>query len=222
VVDVVDDLPGLPAGRALVVADAALLAETTGNNSFPRLALLGLTDDADRAAVTAEISRVLPTAVVEDPEQEADEMLAAPVSGGLVVAFVLAVLLAGLLCAAAVVMTLMLAAPARARLLAVLQTLGMSSRQGRGLVGWEIGPWAVVALAVGAVLGVVVPSLVLAAVDVTALTGGAAQPEPQYDPLLLGAATAGFVGVVLAAVAIASALSRRGEVAAQLRMGGND
>jgi putative ABC transport system permease protein len=172
--------------------------------------------------VAAGIVRLLPTAVVEDPDQEADEMLAAPVSGGLVIAFVLAVLLAGLLCAAAVVMTLMLAAPARARLLAVLQTLGLSPRQGRGLVGWEIGPWAVVALAVGAVLGVAVPSLVLAAVDVTALTGGITQPDAAYDPLLLGAAAAGFVVVVLAAVGVAAALSRRGEVAAQLRMGSND
>jgi putative ABC transport system permease protein len=222
VVDVVEELPGLPADRALVLADADRLAEGTGESSFARLALVGLAEDADRVAVTAEISRLLPTSVVEDPDQEAAAMLAAPVSGGLVIAFVLAVVLAGLLCAAAVVMTLMLAAPARARLLAVLQTLGLSSRQGRGLVGWEIGPWAVVALVVGAVLGVAVPSLVLAAVDVTALTGGTTQPDPRYDPLLLGAAAGGFVAVVLAAVGIAAALSRRGEVAAQLRMGSND
>lgn len=222
VVDVVDELPGLPAGRALVLADAERVAAGTGDISYARLALVGLADGADRAAVTAEISRLLPTSVVDDPDQEAATLLAAPVSAGLVVAFVLAVLLAGLLCAAAVVMTLMLAAPARARLLAVLQTLGLSPRQGRGLVGWEIGPWAVVALVVGAVLGIVVPSLVLAAVDVTALTGGPTQPGAQYDPLLLGAAAAGFVAVVLAAVGVAAALSRRGEVAAQLRMGGND
>lgn len=222
VVDVVDELPGLPAGRALVLVHTDRLAAATGDTTYPRLALVGLTDDADRSAVRAGITRLLPSAMVEDPDQEADKMLAAPVSGGLVIAFVLAVLLAGLLCAAAVVMTLMLAAPARARLLAVLQTLGLSPRQGRGLVGWEIGPWAVVALVVGAVLGVAVPSLVLAAVDVTALTGGIAQPDPQYDPLLLGAAAAGFVAVVLAAVGVAAALSRRGEVAAQLRMGSND
>jgi putative ABC transport system permease protein len=222
VIDVVDELPGLPAGRALVLVDTDRLAAVTGDTTYPRLALVGLADDADRSAVSAGITRLLPSSVVEDPDQEADEMLAAPVSGGLVIAFVLAVLLAGLLCASAVVMTLMLAAPARARLLAVLQTLGLSPRQGRGLVGWEIGPWAVVALVVGAVLGVAVPSLVLAAVDVTALTGGLTQPGPQYDPLLLGAAAAGFVVVVLAAVGVAAALSRRGEVAAQLRMGSND
>lgn len=222
VVDVVDDLPGLPAGRSLVLADTERLTASTGDSSYARLALVGLADDADRAAVTTEISNLLPSSLVEDPDQEADALLAAPVSGGLVIAFVLAVLLAGLLCAAAVVMTLMLAAPARARLLAVLQTLGLSARQGRGLVGWEIGPWAVVALAMGAVLGVAVPSLVLAAVDVTALTGGLTQPDPAYDPLLLGAAAAGFVVVVLAAVGVAAALSRRGEVAAQLRMGSND
>ncbi|MEV0953168.1 FtsX-like permease family protein [Promicromonospora sp. NPDC050249] len=223
VVDVVDELPGLPADRSLVLVDAGRLAASTGDSSsYPRLALVGLADSADRSVVTAKIVRLFSSAVVEDPDQEADEMLAAPVSGGLLVAFVLAVLLAGLLCAAAVVMTLMLAAPARARLLAVLQTLGLSPRQGRGLVGWEIGPWAVMALVVGAVLGVAVPSLVLAAVDVTALTGGITQPGPQYDPLLLGVAAAGFVVVVLAAVGVAAALSRRGEVAAQLRMGSND
>jgi putative ABC transport system permease protein len=222
VVDVVEELPGLPADRALVLADAQRLAAGTDGSSFARLALVGLADGADRAAVKAEIARLLPSSVVEDPDQEADAVLAAPVSGGLAIAFVLAVLLAGMLCAAAVVMTLMLAAPARARLLAVLQTLGLSPRQGRGLVGWEIGPWAVVALVVGAALGVAVPSLVLDAVDVTALTGGATQPGPQYDPLLLGAAAVGFVVVVLAAVGVAAALSRRGEVAAQLRMGSND
>jgi putative ABC transport system permease protein len=222
VVDVVDELPGLPAGRSLVVADVDRLAEATGDKAYARIALVGLTDGAERDAVTAEISRLLPSSVIEDPDQEADAVLAAPVSGGLAIAFVLAVLLAGLLCAAAVVMTLMLAAPARARLLAVLQTLGLSPRQGRGLVGWEIGPWAAVALAMGAVLGVVVPELVLAAVDVTALTGGPTQPDAQYDPLLLGAAAVGFVVVVLAAVGVAAALSRRGEVAAQLRMGSND
>jgi putative ABC transport system permease protein len=222
VVDVVDELPGLPAGRSLVLADGDRLAEATGDVTYARLALVGLSDDADRAAVTGEISRLLPSSVVEDPDQEADAVLAAPVSGGLAVAFVLAVLLAGLLCAGAVVMTLMLAAPARARQLAVLQTLGLSARQGRGLVGWEIGPWAVVALVMGAVLGVVVPEVVLAAVDVTALTGGPTQPDAQYDPALLGAAAVGFVVVVLASVGVAAALSRRGEVAAQLRMGSND
>lgn len=222
VVDVVDELPGLPTGRALVLADADRLAAATGDTGYARLALVGLADGADRAVVTAEVSRVLPSSVVADPDREAAGLLAAPVSAGLVVAFLLAVLLAGLLCAVTVVMTLMLAAPARARLLAVLQTLGLAPRQGRGLVGWEIGPLVVVALVVGSVLGVGVPSLVLAAVDVTALTGGTAQPDVRYDPLLLGAAVAGFVAVVLAATGLAAVLSRRGAVPARLRMGGED
>ena len=107
----VDELPGLPAGRSLVVADVDRLAEATGDKAYARIALVGLADRADRDAVTAGISRLLPSSVVEDPDQQADAVLAAPVSGGLAIAFVLAVLLAGLLCAAAVVMTLMLAAP---------------------------------------------------------------------------------------------------------------
>ena len=54
VIDVVDELPGLPAGRALVLADTDRLAAATGDTTYPRLALVGLTDDADRSAVRAE------------------------------------------------------------------------------------------------------------------------------------------------------------------------
>ncbi|WP_125776753.1 hypothetical protein [Antribacter gilvus] len=219
VVETVDQVPGVASGERFLVVDADRAAELLDVSETSRIALLGLADGADAAAVAEQVRGLLPTAVVDDPDRRAAQILESPVSSGLAAAFLVAVALAGVLVAAAVAMTLMLAAPVRARLLAVLETLGLSGRQARGLVGWEIGPWTVVALLVGALLGVVVPWVVLAAVDVTALTGGAEQPGLVFDPLLLGAVGAGFVVVVGLGVVVAAALGRRGEVAAQLRMG---
>ncbi|MCF4122324.1 FtsX-like permease family protein [Antribacter sp. KLBMP9083] len=219
VVTLARDLPGISASRAFVLVDSARAEELTGATGRARTALVALGPGADPVQVTAAVHELLPSALVEDPAQRAAAILASPVSSGLASAFLVAVALAALLCGAAVVMTLMLAGPARARLLAVLQTLGLSGRQSRGLVGWEIGPWTVVALVVGALLGAVVPRVVLAAVDVTALTAGDAQPDARFDPLLLAGVAGGFVVVVLLAAAVAAALGRRGEISAQLRIG---
>lgn len=219
VVALARDLPGISASRAFVLVDSARAEELTGATGRARTALVALGPGADPVQVAAAVRELLPSALVEDPAQRAAAILASPVSSGLASAFLVAVALAALLCGAAVVMTLMLAGPARARLLAVLQTLGLSGRQSRGLVGWEIGPWTVVALVVGALLGAVVPRVVLAAVDVTALTAGDVQPDARFDPLLLAGVAGGFVVVVLVGVAVAAALGRRGEIAAQLRIG---
>ena len=59
----------------------------------------------------------------------------------------------------------------------------------------------------------------LAAVDVTPFTGGTAQPPLALDPALLGLVLGGFVLVVAAAVAVSTAVSRRTNLAAQLRIG---
>ncbi|AEG43708.1 FtsX-like permease family protein [Isoptericola variabilis] len=199
-------VPGAPPGSRFVLADVGLLTDVLDRDAYPRIALLGLErglDDAGRAAVERAVLDVLPTAVVDDPVEGQAELLAAPSAAGLAAAFTLAVVLSGLLAAAAVVLTLVLAAPARGRLLAVLRTLGLPRRAERGLVLWEIVPWAAVALVVGAVLGWAVPRLVLAAVDLTPLTGGTEQPALAVDPLVLGALGGGFAVVVLAGAALA-------------------
>ena len=57
--------------------------------------------------------------------------------------------LTALLCAIAVVLTLVLNAPARARLLALLKTLGAPPRSGAGIVSWELVPLCVAAIVAG-------------------------------------------------------------------------
>ncbi|MCB7136531.1 FtsX-like permease family protein [Cellulosimicrobium marinum] len=212
-------VPGLGPTRQFVVVDRALAAEALDVTFRPRVALLSLEDDADPAAVRAAVADVLPPSSITSPDEISAELVDSPAARGMSTAFVVAVLLSALLCAGAVVMTLMIGAPARAALVAVLRTLGLDARRTRGLVAWEIGPWAVTALLVGGVLGVAVPALVLASVDLTPFTGGAAQPALAVDPLLLGVVVGAFVVVVAAAVGVSTALSRRTNVAAQLRIG---
>jgi putative ABC transport system permease protein len=216
VVGAAETLPGAPPATAFVVVDVALASEALGRDAYPRLALLDLDDDLEpggRERVEDAIQAALPTAVVDDPVAGQAELLAAPSASGLAAAFGLAVALSAVLAAGAVVLTLVLAAPARARLLAVLRTLGLRRRAERGVVAWEIGPWAVVALGVGAVLGWAVPALVLAAVDLTPLTGGAEQPPLAPDPAALGALAGGFAVVVLGGAALAARLGRGDDVA---------
>ncbi|MBL0886636.1 hypothetical protein [Myceligenerans indicum] len=207
-----DEEPGTPAMPG-PPARVALLALDDGAGSRPG------GGGAPATAVVQGVGAVLPHSVVDDPAAQAREILRSPASTGLVAAFVAAVVLAALLVGAVLVMTLMLAAPARARLLAVLRTLGLSARQGRLLVGWEIGPWLAMAVAAGVVLGGVVPAVLLAAVDVTALTGGSEQPDVRWDPVLTAAVAAGLVVVSAASAGLAATLGRRHEIAAELRIG---
>ncbi|WP_251153234.1 FtsX-like permease family protein [Cellulosimicrobium sp. Marseille-Q4280] len=212
-------VPGLSAPRAFVVVDRDRAAEALDVTFRPRVALLALDDGADVAAVRAAVADVLPQSAITSPHEISADALGSPAAQGMNRAFVVAIVLSGLLCAAAVVMTLMIGAPARDRLVAVLRTLGLERRGTRGLVAWEIGPWALAALVVGALLGLAVPALVLAAVDLTPFTGGDAQPSLAVDPALLGLVAGGFVVVVVVAVAASTALSRRTNLAAELRIG---
>jgi putative ABC transport system permease protein len=95
--------------------------------------------------------------------------------------------------------------------------MGLTRAQSRGIAAWELAPAAIVAVVMGAVLGVVLTLVVLAGVDLRAFTGGIAQPPVSVDPLLLAAITGGFVLVVTGAAVTAAAAIRRINIAATLR-----
>ncbi|PRZ07767.1 putative ABC transport system permease protein [Isoptericola sp. CG 20/1183] len=222
VLERVDRLPGFPPATAALLVDATTAAARldVGAGSS-RLALLGLDDGAtaaDRARVEREVAAVEPNAVVDDPVAGERALLSSPSAAGLRTAFVLAVVLSALLAAATVVLALVLAAPARRRLLAVLRTLGLPAGAERGIVAWETAPWTAAGLLAGGALGWAVPALVLAVVDLTPLTGGDTAPPLVADPLWLGALALGLVGVVAIGAAVAGRLGRRRDVD-QLRAG---
>ncbi|TNC18439.1 ABC transporter permease [Georgenia sp. 311] len=218
VVGVMDALAG--AGTTGdVLLDAAAFTEATGRSVLPRTLLLDVADGQDPTTVLDRVREVEPVARAQNPAGDAGNFLASPMAGGMNAALAVAVVLSLVLVLVAVVMTQLMGAPARGRLLAVLRTLGLDRRQARGIVAWELAPLAVVSVVAGGVLGVLVPWVVLGAMDLTALTGGAEQPALVVDHVSAGAVLGGVLVVTAAAVLVSTMMSSRADVATELRMG---
>ena len=162
----------------------------------------------------------VPGTTAADRVAAADRLTAAPIVTGLRWALLTGLVIVGLLCLAAVIMTTILNSTARGRLLAVLRALGATASQGRWLVSWEVLPMAVTTVLVGAGLGVLVSALVAGAIDLRPFTGGAEQPGLSVNPLVVAGLLAGFVAVVAGAIAISAVAAQRRSTAAMLALAG--
>ena len=193
--------------RSRVLID---LADTYGSASI----------EAIRSTVlSAQPERYVGSVRVYDVRSELAERRAAPTTSGLESSLIL---IAG----AALVFTMLIVALAAAasaasrnRVTGVLRILGMTPRQIRGLVAWEFGPVALAALLVGTALGVGLPYLVTAVVDLRGFFGGATPPAPLLLPAWIAAAVGVYALTILATVLIAAALGRRFAPASTLKMG---
>ncbi|MEN5075721.1 FtsX-like permease family protein [Isoptericola cucumis] len=212
----VGTIPGVPSDVPFVLVDAASAAALDVSPE-PRTVLLAFEPDADAREVAAAVADALPGAEVDDLRSVTGRVLESPSSAGIAAGAAVAVAVAAALSLATVVLMLVLATPARRRLLAVLRSMGLRGSEARGVVGWEVGPWAAVALVVGALLGVAVPLLLRASVDLRPLTGGDVQPPLVLDPWSLLLAGAGFVVVVALGVGVSAALGRRTATVDRLR-----
>lgn len=219
-----DDLPSLRTARPWVVADRELLLAAGGDAPVYSTALLDLADDVDPVSdadrLTADLQAAMGTASPLLTRQGAvDRAREAPLVAGTLGAFPVAAVVAAGLSALAVVLALVVTAPARGRLLSRLRTLGLSPRQAQALAVWEVAPLAVTSLVAGVLLGLGVPAVVAPAVDLRAFTGGSGAPPYTVDPVAVAAVAAGFVGFVAAAVAGTVAANRRLRLGAVLRVG---
>lgn len=205
--------------RAWVIADRANAEELVGTIYSPSRVFVELDDNASATRVRDDIrSLVQASATVAIPEQVVAELRSNPVVTGLQSALIAALVLVSFLCTIAVIMTLARGAGARDRLLSMLRTLGLGRRSGTAIVGWELAPMTSVALIAGTALGIALPSIVLAGVDLTLFTGGSQQPSIVIDPLLTALLTGGFVLLVLVATTVAVVTARRTDPATALRM----
>lgn len=183
-----------------LLVDSAFQREVLGGVS-PHLLLVDVSD-ASTAAQLAELAPVTTRVEV------AARMHQNPAIFGLGYALGFAIALSALLCAAAVALTLVLGAPSRARVFSVLRALGGGRRLERGLLAWEIVPSAALALLTGTLLGLGLPLVVLAGVDLRQFTGGTTQPPVVIDPAVPAIVAVGLVVVVSLAAAVALLLSR--------------
>lgn len=201
-----------------VLIDRAFAADVKINTFRPRALLVTLEPDADLDTVRASVLELAGGAGrLTTTVEEVDRMRLSPVVGTLPLLLASFIGIVALLCAATVVLSLLISAPARERLLALLRTLGLSAGQARGITAWETVPASVVAIIAGCALGAVLPFLVLAGVDLRLFTGGSQQPPVTVDPLLLLAVVGGFVVLVTVSTVAAIGVARRVSVVRALR-----
>lgn len=214
-----DQLPGANVNSGLVV-DRARWTEAGQEGPRSRIILLDLDEGADVDEVVAGVSDALDgVGVVTTVAEQLDSFRSAPVTVGLTRLFVGATALAGLLTVLAVVVVQLMGSTARARLLAVLRTLGLAPGQARALTAWELAPLLVTSVVVGALLGIAVPWVLLRGLDLTGLTGGVSQPSLVLDPVVIAAVLGAVVLTVGAAVVISAWLAGRTNLAQALRVG---
>ncbi|WP_404429410.1 hypothetical protein LG299_09075 [Microbacterium lacus] len=211
-----------PAGIApnWVLADPRHEERLLGERTAPTTAaLVSLAPGVDSDTVTAAVRDVVgEDAGITTPAARAAELSSGPGASAIRVALIASTVGVALLVALTVMLTLALGSRGRDRTIALLRVLGASPRTGRALVGWELWPGVIAALIVGTAVGLALPVLLLWAVDLRAFTGSTTLGY-HLDPLLLGAATLGFVALVALFTAIALALSRRVRAVSLLRAG---
>jgi putative ABC transport system permease protein len=114
--------------------------------------------------------------------------------------------------------TVLAEARSRGRALSRLRTMGLSGRQSRGLLVYELVPLVGVAILAGALVGVLLPKVLGPTLGLDAFTSG----EPariRLDPLLVAGLLALVVVALGAAVAFENIINRRMRLGAVLRLG---
>lgn len=210
-----------------LIADEAATDELGLSGQVPSRILIDLTEDADAATVEAITAAVLAaqpdqfagSARVLDVDSELGQRREAPLTAGLEGALVIVAAATLVLTMLVVALAAAASAAARNRVVGVLRILGMTPRQIRALVAWEFAPVALAALLVGTALGLGLPYLVTAVLDLRAFFGGVVMPRPTLDATWIAAAVGVYALAVLAAVVVSTAVGRRFAPASTLKMG---
>jgi putative ABC transport system permease protein len=219
VVELRTTMPGIPPGSEFVVASYEQLTVARPSSPVP------VTNVFIRAPATVE-----PTlrAALADVEPETHllsqagalaDLQGSPLIAGVAAGFRISLLVAALYSALAVVVALVLTAAARARDLAFLRTLGLSSGQGLGILVLEQVPAVLVAVVAGIALGIGVAALVQPGLDLAAFTGATTPVVLHVDPVSVAVIAATVAGVVALAVASTAVVSRRRNLGSALRVG---
>lgn len=202
--------------RDLAAFDASESEESALLLYGPRLDVRELRSVVPRTAPGAATGE-LRIRAEEQAEADDDGLVAA-----LTVAHTACTALAVLLALLALVLELLLSAPARGDAAARLRTLGLGGRATAVLHLLQLLPLVLAAVAGGVALGLTLPGLLGPALDLREFTGGSTAPAVRTDVLFTAALAAGTLALVGAAVAVETWLGRRRGLGAVLRLGRND
>lgn len=213
---------GLTASTQFVLLDVTDYEALSGRGFFPRNVYVDVADDADPAAVAAELGAIVGGAhSVRLLEASTAEIQASPAVTALRIVLLSALGLAVALSVVAILLVAGVSQEARSRVIALLRSMGLDRRRGRGIVAWEFAPLGVTALIGGAVLGAVLPLLVVLSIDLRPFTGGGGQPSLAVDPVLTGSLIAVVVLALALAVVIGVVGARTTSMATVLRTEGD-
>ena len=218
-------LPGL--GDRWLIIDEAAVPDLGLDSEVPSRVLVGLesgygqdaVDTVRNAVLSAQPDEFVRSARVTDVKSELETRRESPIIARLELSLIVVTGATLLLTMLIVALAATASAASRNRVVGVLRIIGMSPRQIRGLVAWEFGPVAAAALLVGTALGIGLPYLVTAVLDLRAFFGGISQPSPSLDVGWIAIAVGVYAVTVVAAVLVATALGRRFAPASTLKMG---
>lgn len=214
------DVDALPVARsAWALVDASFSERLTGGLFAPQQVLVTLDDNADKAAVVAALEQLAPDTSVSAASDVLHVTQSRPAIVGLTIALLAGAILSFVLCALTVVVSAVTAAASRSRTVGVMRLLGMPSRRGRSLLGWELAPVTATAVLAGTALGLALPYLLGAAVDLRTFSGGSIPVVPSVPVALVAAATVGFAAFVALTAIVASIRGARADLATTARLG---
>jgi len=167
----------------------------------------------------AELTRLVPAATVETQEQALAAIQADPLTGTVRSTLLVVTLALGAYVLIAIILSLVIGAPDRARAVSLLRTLGLSDRQARRLTVLELLPMVIVTALVGLALGLGLPAALGPGVDMSSYAGGLTVAD--YTPGLLTpmALAAGLAVCAVLGAYAHTTLGRRHALGAVLRVG---
>jgi putative ABC transport system permease protein len=206
-----------------ILMNRSALPKASVFSDEPFTALIELRPGADTTATVSAIRAVVgPGAVVIDTGSVIRASKSAPVVAGFELLTTAALWFAALMTAIALVLTLLLNTTARIRLLARLRALGFGAGQAAALIAWELGPLAVLGAVAGLLIGLALPALLLRAINLAGFTDSVANPAIVLDPVSIGGTIVGFLVAGAMATLVAIIGGRHAQIAAVLRVTGED
>ncbi len=219
VIGVRDGFPGIPAFEPFAIAPyPSIAAAWRGQPLQPNLLLVRAPQSSGEALRASAAAVDIPPALVSRYERFAemhDAPLVSAVTGGFVVALLLALAYAAL----AIVAVAILNAQQRSREVAFLRTLGTSNGQLTGLTIVEQGLPVIIALGIGVGLGFGLAWLLAPGIDLAAFSRPGATVLLVVDWASIAGVALVVVAVVVMAVGGSALVARRADLGHALRIG---